>query len=271
MIVKDLTTTSIDSLVSVLLKAFENYFVPMPSDVKYWQSRFIAAGVDWRHSYGVFDKEELVAFIIHGVGNYNNKLTAYNTGTGVIDSHRGKSLVDKMYEVAIPSFRKAGISNCVLEVIQENKRAIKVYNRIGFEIIKNYQCYKGIVVGETDAIIDQIEKKEVPDNPFGQNQSFAWDNSNESVLRGRAIYDTYQVFNNQLETIGYFSINPVNGYFAQIHWKDDYFETVLNGMASIKEQLRTNNVDSINTPLIDQLEIAGFENTINQYEMQLNL
>ena len=150
--IQHLKNTDLPIIVDCLVKAFANYFVPMPDSVDYWRNRFKGARVNFELSYGVFDDQQLVAFIINGVDGEKEALTAFNTGTGVLPAYRGQQLVDKMYEKAIPIFKENDITSCALEVIQANDRAIRVYERIGFTKQRSLQCFKGAIKLEGKAV-----------------------------------------------------------------------------------------------------------------------
>ena len=149
--IKNLATTPLPQIVECFNLAFANYFVKMPTDVAYYEGRWRSARVDYEASIGVFDKDKLVALMIIGIDYHNGKLTAFNTGTGVIPDYKGQALVDKMYEFARPIFQKKGIQKCMLEVIQGNARAIRVYERIGFKIVRSLRCFRGGIILDKDA------------------------------------------------------------------------------------------------------------------------
>ena len=92
MTVRNLANISFDELLSCFLAAFENYYVQMPTDKSYYKERWRLAKVDYNYSYGMFDKNKLVGFIIHAIDKRNGTLIAFNTGTGVLPSYRGKRL-----------------------------------------------------------------------------------------------------------------------------------------------------------------------------------
>ena len=104
--IKSLQHISLEQIVECLLIAFEGYFVHMPTELSYWDNRFRAARVDYGLSFGVFDDDRLVAFIIQGIDIHNGEMTAFNTGTGVVPEYRGLQLVDKIYAHAIPDSSK---------------------------------------------------------------------------------------------------------------------------------------------------------------------
>src|SRR5262245_8645782 len=112
--IRTLTGTSHETLVSTFLRAFEGYFVQMPTDPAIWRDRWGSAPVDPARSYGAFNGEELVAFILHAIGTVNGVRTAYNSGTGVLPAYRGQHLIDTLYARAIPALREAGVAACSL-------------------------------------------------------------------------------------------------------------------------------------------------------------
>ena len=83
-----LSEINIHEIVDCLIESFQNYFVPMPADISYWENRFNNARVNWDLSAGVVDEDKLVAFIIHAVDSDAGMVTAFNTGTGVIPDYR---------------------------------------------------------------------------------------------------------------------------------------------------------------------------------------
>ena len=65
--IKKLSNTSIETIIACMSEAFKNYFVELPTDPAFWGRRYHAARVDYSLSFGVWDKDELVAIAIHGV------------------------------------------------------------------------------------------------------------------------------------------------------------------------------------------------------------
>lgn len=49
---RDLSTTPLPTIVDCLLRAFEGYFVPMPTELHVWEQRFGRSGVDRSRSSG---------------------------------------------------------------------------------------------------------------------------------------------------------------------------------------------------------------------------
>jgi RimJ/RimL family protein N-acetyltransferase len=64
-----------------------------------------------------------------------------------------------MLSVAIKELQEQGVQKYILEVITDNQPALSVYQKAGFQIVRNYQCFQGEI-----PILQQqtVEIKEVP-------------------------------------------------------------------------------------------------------------
>ena len=76
---------------------------------------------------------ELILASITGIDNREGVPTAYNAGTGIIPAFRGQGIVGEMYEMLLPRLKAMGIRQSILEVICQNERAIKAYEKAGFQ------------------------------------------------------------------------------------------------------------------------------------------
>lgn len=272
--IKSLNNTSLEDIVFTILMAFDRYFVTMPSDTDYWKKRFACARVDWEYSYGMFDEQGiLIGFIINGIDQVNHKWVAFNTGTGVVPKYRGQKIVDQLYNHAFPHLKAKGIDCCVLEVIQENHRAIRVYERIGFSIQKEYECFKGTIAPSSYRVhLKEISMEELKEKP---QDFYAWDNSYAALIRAEeGQYQVYEVCKEE-EAVGFFVINPQVGYLPQFEiyqpQQSKHWLWLFEGIAQINSTVKINNINSKRTELIQQLQVLNLEQTISQYEMELSL
>ena len=268
--IRSLDNTPLKDIVDCLLIAFEDYFVPMPSDLNYWADRFLGARVDLALSYGAFEGEKLVGFIIHGIDDYKGYRTAFNTGTGILPKFRGQKIVDQIYTFGIPQLQRAGITQCALEVIQDNHRAIRVYERIGFSITRNFLCFKGKLQLEPEDIRVSLASFDEVQCLGSQHNLYSWDNVNAAIQTAGPIYATYLVQRGS-QGIGYFTINPKNGYLAQYEADSEDFPSLLAAVQSVHPNVRINNVDQERAELILFLLAAGLDNHIDQYEMLMEI
>lgn len=271
--IKDLGATPLSVIVDCLTESFKGYFVELPSDVAYWENRYKNARVDYSLSYGVFDGDKLVAFIINCIDIQNGKKTAYNTGTGVLPSYRGKAMVDKLYEHAVPLLKKKGVEQLSLEVIQTNERAIHVYKRLGFEITHDLPCFKGTLnlPDKPGVTVAKIKYKDALPLMANVTAHHAWDFNMQAVKQAHAKWLFYKVEENR-NYLGYFIVNPVGNTIVQMelakgldngHWK-----TLLCGIKQVVPEMRIINVDASRTNMIAALLHAGLVNFIDQFEME---
>ncbi len=266
---QDLSNTSLKDLIDCLLISFEGYFVQMPSDLEYWKTRFKGARVDIRFSYGAFANDKLIGFIINGIDHVERDFVAFNTGTGVIPEYRSQAIVDRIYQYAIPKLKEHGINLCALDVIQNNHRAIRVYERIGFQKTKKVKCFKANLSGFNEKVtISKVDFNQLNNDKNPYTKHFAWDNQNSAILASQEAYDTYQVFHEN-EIIGYFVINPTSAYVPQMESKEEQLPLLLSGVAQIKEDIRINNISEHRKERIAALLQHGFINSIDQYYMTM--
>ena len=269
--VKDLSSTPFDEVMNCFHKSFENYFVTLPLDINYWKNRFNAIKVDWKLSFGMFDGDELIGFIINAVDVHNQSLTAYNTGTGVLPEYRGRQIVDQLYTHAFEIFKKKGIKKCLLEVICENSRAIAVYKRIGFEILRELRSYSGTISSKEKLFqVEKTDYRKVLDHNLYRPQFYTWESSAETILNSGAALLTYLLKNEQEDPMGYFCIDQ-NSVVLQLDSEEKDSNFLLSGISGVSKNVKIKNVPAQRKDLLNAVISAGLENTVNQYEMQLYL
>jgi len=264
-----LENTGIEQIVACLLIAFESYFVPMPTHVEFWRKRFKNARVDKALSWGVFEDEKLVGFIINAVDHHNDLLVAFNTGTGVLPPYRGNQLVDKMYDYGLPILQEKGIQKCSLEVIDKNIRAIKVYERIGFQKRHQLLCFKGQIPNQKSITIDKKEVTLKAIQHYQSDANYSWDNRWATIQMAKEDYAIFEVsYPSTHSPFGYFIINPSNGYIAQLETTNDDWASLFSAIGQVQKNIRINNIKEDRTQLIAHLRQSSFEHTINQIEME---
>ena len=273
MTVKKLENIEFDRIVDCFLKSFENYYVKVPTDKNYYKNRWEMAKVDYALSYGMFDGENLIGFIINAIDHRNGEKIAFNTGTGVLPEYRGKRIVKSIYDFAIPDLKINGITKCSLEVIIENSKAIRSYQSIGFDICKEFNCFSGEIELDSN---ERIELNKVDYNAFDwekmPNQDlYSWDFNSEVLKNGD--YQYYQLMNdNSVES--YFVVNPETQYLAQfeiLKKSDGCWNRLFSGIKEVSNSIKIINVDTRLTRKIDFINSIGLTNTINQFEMEMNM
>lgn len=98
-------------------------------------------GVDYAASVGAYDGDRLVGFLLVGLGPWRGEPAAFDAGTGIVPAYRGRGLARRMFEHALPGLRARGVKRFVLEVLQDNARARRAYEKSGFAVTRELRCY----------------------------------------------------------------------------------------------------------------------------------
>jgi GNAT superfamily N-acetyltransferase len=274
--IKTLAATGLATIATAFNKAFVDYVVPFHVDENYLQGRWKAARVDYDLSFGAFDRDELVGFLVFGVDENDGRLTAHNAATGVVPAYRGRGLVRDLYEVALPRLRKAGVKYSSLEVITQNEIAIKAYTSIGYSIKRTLLCFNGEVNIRTQEDSQLIRVKDIPTDISGIVNVYpnTWELSDKALRITNTDYEFWY-----LEKTGalkaYAIINPGNGFIARIGFENDanehYQEQLLCAIGSKLPLVKINNIDASESGFVGVLERSGLVNFISQYEMGMEL
>jgi len=178
-----------DTLYQVFSEAFVDYEMQLgPLELARMLQR---RGFDPGLSFGAFDRGSLVAFTFNGIGRDQGIPTAYDTGTGTIKTYRGQGLAKQIFTHSIPYLKKAGIERYLLEVLQHNDKAVHLYQKLGFAILREFYYY----VQKIESLRfnlrswNSIYHMQPVDFALLSKADFSdfassWQNSRSSILRG---------------------------------------------------------------------------------------
>ncbi len=270
-----LNHTTIDEVIAAFLLAFEGYYVKMPTDYDYYKTRWKAAGVDLGRSYGMFDGDQLVAFIIHAVDERAGQLTAFNTGTGVLPAYRGRRLVKALYQYALPDLKQHGFEHSSLEVITKNEKAIRAYQSVGFTISRHYKCFAGKVKTDVNEPFELHEKALATVNWDAlPNQAFySWDFQQGPILAGNNTF--YEVWHDGRPE-AFFLLNPERTRLLQFDLLATANSEAWNRLFSAIKQTAADKISTINvddrlTDKVAALHSVGLEITVEQFQMEMGV
>ena len=83
-----------------------------------------------------------MSFTWNGIGLFKGIPTVYDTGTGTLEEYRGIGLASRIFEHSVPYLKAAGIQQYILEVLEENQKAISVYSKQGFKTTRTFDCFR---------------------------------------------------------------------------------------------------------------------------------
>ncbi|WP_268846423.1 GNAT family N-acetyltransferase [Flavobacterium aestivum] len=276
--IKSLQDTEIDELVTVFNQSFSDYIVPFKITKEQLKDKIKSDNIKLEYSVGAFEDNQLIGFILNGFDFINGNKIAYNAGIGVIPEKRGNKVTIKLFEHIIPKLKKQNVTKIKLEVITENEIAFRTYKKIGFEIIRELNCYKGHVKSEIKSKFKilplknfdwELQKSFWDWNPTWQNSINAAENISHLNIRIGA-FDANSL-------IGYLIYNPNSNRIQQFAVNKDYRNQgvgkqlfqYITGENEKEFSLINIPVNSLNTNHF--LSNLGLEVYIKQYEMELSL
>lgn len=275
--IKNLKGISTSQILEIFNESFSDYLVPMNLNLDQLESKLYTENINWDFSIGVFLDQNLVGFILHFDDFENVKKVLYNGGTGVIPSQRGNRWTQKMYDQFLPILHENGIEEIVLEVLAENEKAVKAYQKTGFETERIVKCFKGPIPKDLQEN-KEIEIQEISTPKWDTFQSF-WDvlptwQNNPSVLDRTS---TKKILGAYLDgkLVGYLAFNPTTKRLNQLavdpHHRRKYIAETLLGHAGKDEtaDFVVLNVDEDAVGLISLLNKMNWTNTVDQLEMRL--
>lgn len=257
MVMRTLTANDLDAVCAAFPDAFSDYVVKFSPTREQLVEMFTRRGYLPEASVGVFDDDRLVAFTLNGIEGER----AYDTGTGVVPSHRRRGLARQMMEYALPLLRERGCTRYVLEVIEQNEAAHRLYLECGFRETRRLQCWTVDLAGE-----ESVGRVEAHDAAFDVEPS--WQNSTGSVARAK---DSHVTIGND---DGFAIVFPNSGDLAQLFVKSEARRKglgtrLLRSAAAIAgKPLRIMNVDDRHEGIARFLEHAGATRIVRQIEME---
>lgn len=259
-------------------RAFSDYQVPFKLSYDAFRKRMSQkCRVRPELSVLIWEDDLLIGFILHSMGNYSDKLTIYNAGTGLIQDYRGQGIMSKAYQWIMPQLRKTHAEQIVLEVIEKNKNAIRVYQKLGFEPQLRYLCFKAetriqpvnhtfkITSGEKYYMKNFRELLSYQPSFLDCENQLSINLENEEIL---CAYDG-------AELTGFIIYQSHNGRVSQYGAKNEpvgrtLFYDVQNKLES-KIKMTVMNISEENLETINFLIDAGFQHQVTQWEMTLSL
>lgn len=256
MVIRTLSADDFEIVHAAFLEAFSDYVVPLSPSREQLLEMLTRRGWHPAASVGMFENERLVAFTLNGIDGD----AGYDSGTGVIPSHRRHGLARTMMERSFELLRERGCTRYVLEVIDSNTRAADLYRGLGFVESRGLQCWtfasEEAVTFDGDGSIRIAGDIEPP-----------WQNTAASISRAR---DPHITLGDEHAQAVLF---PSNGDLPHLAVRRDArrrgLGTRLLRAAAHRagKPLRIMNVDERDDGIARFLEAAGAKKMVRQLEM----
>jgi len=277
--IKSLEKIDFETIFVAFSKAFADYEMQINANELITLCK--RRGFDPDLSFAAFEKENIVAFTLNGIGNFNGTKMAYDNGTGTLKNYRGQGLATKIFDYSIPFLKEANIKYYLLEVLQHNTKAVSIYRKIGFKVTRELNYF----VWKNEEIKDEIKNTgtRYQIELFDSNQydsisdfwdfSPSWQNSFESINRMREDFINLGVFEGK-KIIGYCIFEPNSGDITQIavdkaHRRKGIASLLLQEVSKLNKNTKTKliNTDIACSSIVDFLKTKNIEITGRQFEM----
>jgi len=280
MTIKPLTNIPHDTLYEAFKLAFLDYEFQVGYDG--FTTMLKRRGYNPCLSFGAFENDTIISFVLNGIGNYRGVPTAYDTGTGTVKEHRGKGLATAIMQHLIPCLKQAGIQQYILEVLQQNEKAVLLYEKLGFKAARelNYffqQVNQIKIKNKNVSTIKQIRPNISADFSSFWDFEPSWQNSLDSIKRVGGGFICLGSFNDET-LIGYCILQPMSGDITQLAVKKEYrrrgiaSELLKKALSLITaEKIGVLNTDAACDSITAFLQNSNIPCSGKQFEMVLNL
>lgn len=276
--IKKLTECTVEEAVKAWNKGFEGYFVKIDMTPDMFFTRLINEGLSMQHSIVAFDKEEPVGIVLNGFRTVNGIKTAWNGGTGVAVSYRGKGVSQLLMAEILNIYQEQGAGIATLEAIKENRKAIRLYEKNGYNITDTLVFLSGTLKLENIPGVQasSIRPEQLPGFPF-YKEDVPWQRMWHSVKSGEAqIY-----YNQEQQPIGYSLFKRAWDHEGRLEkifiyqlelLQDTNTEVIQDMLAKMAESTNQDiNIITINAsvknPVTQYLLENGFKITTEQVQM----
>jgi len=273
--IRSLKGIDYDVMTEAFNDAFSDYAIPAHYTVEYLRDLVLRRGYRPDLAVGAFDGRRLVGFVFNCLDGDE----AYNSGTGVVISHRRRGIARQLMEHSIETLPA---KRYILEVIESNERAAALYRDLGFVETRRLQCWSA---GVPPATIGRLARSHPPPDETsggggraGRTPSLdlirswcemtpTWQNSVASIRRAN---EPYVIVGDER---GGAVVFPSNGdvpllAVAREHRRKGIGRAVLAAAhAAAGKRLRIMNIDDHEHGMARFLEKCGAQKMVRQIEM----
>ena len=261
--IRSLAGVSFETMTAAFNDAFSDYDIPAKYTTEYLTNLVKRRGYRPDLAVGAFDGGRLVGFVFNCVDGDE----AYNSGTGVVISHRRQGIARELMQRSIDTLPA---KRYILEVIETNARAAALYRDLGFVETRRLQCWTYAASDEQRAASGFSPAR---GSPLAARQEWfdqvpSWQNSIASLRRAS---EPYEVLGDDR---GFVVVFPSNGDVPLLAVRRDerrrgVGRSLLGAAANhVGKPLRIMNVEDRFEPF---LERVGAKKLVRQIEMVRNL
>lgn len=268
--------TPIGDITACMNAAFAEYEISIQWTDESLQQKMRIEDIDLSLSVGAFDNGTLAGVILMGADDNNRRV--WDGGTGVIPAYRGQKLTEKMFACVLPMLRQAGAQLMLLEVLENNKGAYIVYERLGFRPTRLLHAYKGeiTITANSNYTIKLLNSYEADELAKLWDWQPAWQQMNQRITnRGTSVTTIgIRLYGNIAAYAQYDSAACRVHQFAvaKVHRRKGLGTALFRHIAdACAGPLLIINIDAGSENTNSFLQAIGLQQHISQYEMEMEL
>jgi GNAT superfamily N-acetyltransferase len=271
-----LENVAIEAILTAFLDAFSDYEIKIEMPLEKFKEMLSTRSFCARYSMGCFVDGKLAGFVLFGYREINGQKYGYDIATGIIKAYQKKGLGDLLLKALLSKMKEWGMDYFVLEVLENNTPAQKLYLNNGFKISRKLNCYKKMLsksAGET--ALEPVEGDEALqqiDEPGYLSFAPSWQNALTSYQNIKSQYHL-EIVRECGSVVGYGMIHKERGDIMQVGLapekrNKESVEELINrlGARTQSDKLSFLNVED-GSELDKILRDLNFESTVNQFEM----
>ena len=268
------------SLYECFLAAFSDYQVDMQLSQDQFEQRIVRDGVQLEISAGAFDESKMIGFCMNSIDDWQGSRTAYDAGTGVIPSYRGKGVAKKLFAFMESCLGEVSVSQYLLEVLTSNEPAVLLYRKLGFDETRRLAVFRrSEPLQKPPSDLRGISIRQVEKLEWELFESFwdgypSWQNSIaavERIVNERVVICAYE----DETCVGYGvayrpAANLMQLAVTPAHRRKGIGSRILFALqqeTSAAESLKVNNIDKELKETMAFYQANGFKLVLEQHEM----
>lgn len=248
--------------------AFSDYAVPVHLEETELPGFFAASGIEEKRSFGAFLDGRLIGFLFHACHPYQGQSAAFAVGAGVVPGHRGKGVIASLFALAEQRLRQISTEAYYLEVLQQNERAVALYERLGFSITRELAVLRAVAnhnepaaEGAAWAPFTGLDLAE-----GCRRARYSFEHSDHVLVLHPERYGVVYRKNDKISAYCIFS--KADGSLCQLGYRS--LEDLRKVVQTLLERygcITAKNIDSDDAEVLDMLASLGFQTVVKQFEM----
>ncbi|QTA38099.1 GNAT family N-acetyltransferase [Thermosipho ferrireducens] len=259
--------------VNLVNRIFQDYTVPVNWNVISFQMDARENSISLKDSFVFLKKDTPVGFIVNSIRRERGRIDAM----GVVEKERGTGLAVHILAHTINHLKWRGIKNLSLEVIKEDKRAFRFYEKNGFRITRNLHLMvlQPVLEEKLDYNYFKVEPRYVYSQALELEFSGRkpnWQREPITLLLSNGRYNFVRLTTNKINGYLVWGKNSEgNVFIVDIGTKENWDDMVKVSVQYLKKSTNCNliSVTAVpeNDPLYNSLLNNGFKVVLTQCEM----